>query len=418
MINGGMMVKRLVKNTLYILGGVLGGKIIAALYFFLLALYLPQEVFGLYNLLTGIASFALLFTYWGLDYVIIKDVSRDRTGSAQILFHTLIARMFLSILGSIIFYGLLVYYGTESPIVKIGVIILITKIMEHINSAFFAVIRGHEVMEWEAFTRIVYRIIMLVFTYVAVRMGVTLIGITILYLVAMLSQGGLLVVIYKYVLKGGKILAYTGGLLRTMEKGLPFLFYELIIAAYNVIPILILGYYAMPSIVADFVVGYKIIGFLIIIPMAISSAMFPVVSRLYLDRKADKCLKNAIKYTMPIAIGMAFGIYLLADFGLTFLFSDKYRDASSVLRILAVMFPFSFMNQIMRSYLWGSEMQNYVAISYMLGLFVLIICAMLYIPTNILAAIPLALVSSEVAVFLVMGIVYSQRRRIKLYMKG
>ncbi len=106
--------------------------------------------------------------------------------------------------------------------------------------------------------------------------------------------------------------------------------------------------------------AYKLIDALSFIPMAFSTALFPVLSQLHISAQDSLKLayQKSFKYLLLVGLPIAVATTFVADRIIVGIYSAGFSEATSVLRILIWGIPFSFLNWLLWTMLVATNRQG------------------------------------------------------------
>ena len=167
----------ILKNTTVLMGSNLLSKALGAVIIILLARHLDAAGFGEYSFAFAFVAVFIVISDFGLDALVIRDVSRKRELAGTYLEHIGILRLALSAVMIIVSLaaGFLIGVEQESLVIILfaGIIYAFDK-MSGLNYALF---RAFEKMEYEAISQITWRVIQLSILLAAMQMGFSLLEI-------------------------------------------------------------------------------------------------------------------------------------------------------------------------------------------------------------------------------------------------
>jgi O-antigen/teichoic acid export membrane protein len=137
----------------------------------------------------------------------------------------------------------------------------------------------------------------------------------------------------------------------------------------------------------EFAVGlydaaWKLIRLGAVVANSFTTAVFPYISRLYLDARDTfhQLSQQSIKYILIMVVPAALCISIFAEQLVLFLFDGQYADSASILRVIAWLLIPQFLNPFLSRVLYARGQQRRSLIVSLVGLTVFVAVAFVLIP--------------------------------------
>ncbi|MBM3209528.1 flippase [Candidatus Shapirobacteria bacterium] len=339
---------KIAQNTFFLSTSQLVARVIGFFYFIFLARRLGVENFGIYN-------FTLAFVYnffpiadFGLERLVLKDVSRN-LAKAQFYFARLLPlRLILGILGYLGILGTAVILGQPWQEIQYLAIFGLGLIPYNLINLIIALQNAREKMEYMAVTGVALNALAIAFGSFFVLLNFSLNWILLAYFLAHL------LVLLWFLGRLGKL-----GLEVKFEIDWQFwrqaLSQSWVFAALTIIAV----FYLRTSIIfvglleGDYQVGiygsaFKFIEAGILLPQSLALALFPLSSRLFEKSKERlrKIYLNGLGVLGGLGILGGLGMVGGAKFIIPLVYGEKYLAAVPVFSILGVAMFFFFLNSL------------------------------------------------------------------------
>lgn len=282
----------------------------------------------------------------GLNKSLIKEVAQNkREGDA--IFGDAILLKTLSMIGAIIIGVIWIsFYEVDGFSKKLAIFVLILSFFVGFHELIKSLFSAHERMEFLPLIDGISKVS-------------TLIGVIIIFVV---FEGTIIdLQIYSIFLTVGVIFLSLSLFMNKIHKvrfrinfyllanllkiSVPFMMVGLFAQTFGAIDSLMLASMLGRDAVGLYQIAYKCIVFLQFVPATISAALFPTLSRLYVEdyAKFEYGVKRVFKYLLILSIPLAMSLYLTAPFIVVRIFGQEYVGAGTLLQILAGTVIFTFM---------------------------------------------------------------------------
>ena len=335
---------RVARNSLFVLAARaidIGVRIVSLV---LIARYLSKESFGEFAFVMAIASFLLPLTDFGVQRILIREISADTENASRYVGSALTLRVILSIPLIILIFSITRFFHWDHRTVLAIYIAACSQILVSFGMVFLAVFRAFERMGYDLLLSFIHQLIRLTSIIFVIKYDL---GFLYIFLAIAFAE------LFKTILQAvavslrflrprfAKSLNYCKLLLKESYPLAVFAF--LAVASFRV-DIFVLKHFRGPAEISLFEIPHRIIMLFQILPISIVTALFPVLSRLAKSSRAsleytyEKAFKFLVILSLPVAILMivfAKGIMTIID--------KKYLDAASALQILGGTVCFLFL---------------------------------------------------------------------------
>lgn len=326
------------------------------------------------------------FTDFGLGVLLTREVAREPEAARRLFGVTLTLRLLLVLLAAaplaallIGSYGALAWLGVGEAITPSGQaaiwILLLTLIPSAFSGAVTAIYNANERMEVPA----VVELITAILSFFA-RILVLILGLGILGLAWAAVAVSIVTALIFFVLQVRSFfrptLAWDGmAMLALVPLAFPLMLNNLLSAIFfrfDTIIIRAFGSGMGDTLVAQYLMAYKIIGIALVIPPAVTFAVFPLLARRAVNERAG--LRDAQQRTLQllliVALPLAMGISVLSR-DLVQFFSrnqfEAFQPSIGVLAIMAWFLPLSFANGLLQYVLIAVNRQQMITRAFLIG---------------------------------------------------
>lgn len=378
-----MSIGKVAKNTMYLLSGSIGQKVLAFVYFAIVARRLGVAGTGQYFTALSFTIIFSIFVDLGLANVLIREVAKFPEKAEKLLASVLGIKVTLAV--ATVVATLLTATILQYPPVIMMLIAMASVVMvfDAIHLVFYATMRGFQNLRYEAIGVLSGQIITVVvgLIFLFLRMPVQ-------YLVVALCCGSMWNVVWSGAVLYRKFgvrprFSFDRGLIRFfIGVTIPFALAGIFSRVYSYIDTVMLSKMVGDAAVGIYSVAYKITFAFQFLPMAFAAAMYPAMS----DYAAHNHVKLAElyatvqKYLLLIVLPLSTGIFVLARQIIVLMYGASYLSATSTLQIIIFSLIFAFLYWPSGSLLNASDNQKKNTVVMGVTMLVNIIANLLFIP--------------------------------------
>jgi O-antigen/teichoic acid export membrane protein len=333
-----------------------------------------------------VVQYLATFTDFGLGVLLTREVAREPAAARRMFGVTLTLRLVLVLLAAAPLAALLI--GSYSVLADLGIgeamtpsgqaaiwILLLTLIPGAFSGAVTALYNANERMEVPA----VVELMTAVLSFFA-RILVLILGLGILGLAWAAVAVSIVTALVFFVLQMRSFfrptLAWdTAVMLALVPLAFPLMLNNLLSAIFfrfDTIIIRAFGGGMGDVLVAQYLMAYKILGIALVIPPAVTFAVFPLLARRAVNERAGlaDAQRRTLQLLLVVALPLAMGICVLSR-DLVQLFSRNafaaYQPSIGVLAILAWFLPLSFANGLLQYVLIAVNRQRAITRAFLIG---------------------------------------------------
>ncbi len=342
-------VKRLIKNTSVLFLSQMISYILAFFYTLYSARYLGTSNFGIISFATATSGLFAILTDLGISTLTIREVARDKSRTYKYLGNTGTIKFLLSILTMVL---LILYVNIFSfdEITRVVVYIIGSSvIINSFSGIFTAIFRAYEDMEYQSVSEIISAVLIFTGILYCVFTNKGVIGVAYVYLIS-----NTIVLIYNFVICSKRY-----GLIHFQ---IDFEFWKKVI--YHAFPLAITSIFALISfkmntilltmmttqaITGEYTAAFNLMQALIFIPTVYSSAVMPLFSRLYVDKKdlLNYSYNKSLKYLTVLSIPISMGTMVLSNKIIMFIYGATYVNTIPILELIIWALPAIFLSYIL-----------------------------------------------------------------------
>lgn len=401
--------QRVAKNSLAPMALNLFNRAIDFAFAALMLRILQPENAGNYYFAVVIVGWLEIFTNFGLNTYLTREVSRDRSEANRLLANTSILRLMLGgialpVMIAALLIGNGVFQLTIETVIAIALLAL-AQLPGSLNTGLTAMFYAYERAEYPAALSVVTGLLKVLFGVPALLAGWGIIGLgAVSLLVNTLTFAVLYALMVRLILRPHY--ESNGTLRRSMlRESFPLMLNHLLATLFFKIDVPLLQGLRGPAVVGWYSTAYKWIDALNIIPAYSTMALFPVMSRQAVEDK-DALLRStrfAVKLLVLLALPLAVLTTFIAPTLVLVLGGPEYLPHAGIaLQIMIWSIPFGWINSIVNYILIALGRQSKLTRAFIVGLGFNIIANLILIPRYSYVAAAVVTILSE----LVEGLVF------------
>lgn len=372
-------------------------------------LLLPMEV-GIYNFAIVLFVAFDIFTNFGLDLLLVREVSRQRERAGRYLYNTSFFRLLLSLAGAPLLAGVLLLWSGSGAqtiggegLLAIGLLyigLFPASLSKGMTSLFYA----NEQAEKPAAIATITTINKAVFGVIVLLLGYGIVGLAAISIVN--NALTLLVLLWT----GRRLIGPLGRrvpdfkLIRQMaSESLPLMLNHFLATIFFQVDIVILQALKGAATVAQYSTAYKWLLAINIVPAFFTQALFPVISRQAQDDRAAlrRSFRFGIKLLFALTLPLAVAFTALAEPLTLILAGPRYVPQGVIaLQLMIWSIPIGWMNSLTQYTLIALGLQRIITLAFAFAVCFNIAANLIFIPAYGFQAAAITTIASELALFI------------------
>ena len=344
-----------------------------------------------------------IMTNFGLNALIIREVSRHRDRAGRYLADAILLRLALCLV-SLPIVALLVLFGgawlrLENRAIVAFALLALALIPGNVTTTLSALFYAWERIEVPAGFSVVTALVRVTLGTAALLAGAGIIG---LAAIALLLN---LVLVVVFLVSARRILhlkmtgAVPADLPEMLGESFPLLLNNVLVTVFFKIDVLLLLAYQGSEALGYYAAAYKWVDGTLIVPSTFTFAVYPTLSR-FAEEKGEGlrlAYEIAVRVLLTIGIPIAVAIFFLSGDLILLLGGQAYYPRSAVaLTILIWFLPFSYLNGLTQYALIAVNRQRFITIAFVIATSFNLIANFLLIPRYGINAAAIVTVLSEV----------------------
>lgn len=352
---------RITSNTSYYMIALTTQKILAFVYFIIIARFIGAEDIGSYALAVSFIQILAIFIDIGLSPSITRESSRNPEIIKRHFSHILGFKLIMSIIAIVILVTLANLFGYSELRKELLYLASAVMILDSFTLTFYAMLRGLHHLKNESIGVIIYQVLVFTIALVGLYNG-TDVHILIIALIA----GSIFNFMWSFysLRKYADVrlsISYDWQALKPFFViALPFGITALFIKLYQMGDTVILSLLADELELGWYSVAHKLVFAFEFIPLAIVASVFPALSSYYAtDREKMRIIFEKSSFVlMLIALPLMLGGFVLAQPMILALYGEEFLPSTGSLQLLLMSLLFLFLNYPLSSLLGAIDRQK------------------------------------------------------------
>jgi O-antigen/teichoic acid export membrane protein len=325
-------------------------RALAFLFIVVAARYLGDRDYGYYSLSYFFAGLLTIFTDFGLNTVLIREVSRQPGLLAKFAGHVLSLKILFSLAAFGLSPLLLLILGYSGQLILMILLSQVYLLGNYLLDFFVALTNSREKMEYELLIKGLYKSLVVALPILALWLGYGLWGL----LLTLIGAYGLSCLLSGWIIWKKitplRLQADRVFWKKILRSAWPIGISTLFMTVYTRIDLVMLSLFKVPaSEIGWYSIPVKIVEMVSLIPFLIMTGLFPIISVLSKDdlEGLKKNYQRSLIYLGILAMPLVLTAVLLSDTWLVFLFGPSFVHSIPSLKILMWVVPFTFTNYVL-----------------------------------------------------------------------
>lgn len=393
--------QRIAKNTGIIIVGDVIFKIISLFVTIYLARYLGTVEFGKFNFVFAYLAFFNILTDLGLQTILVREMSRDKSIAPKLIGNAYIIRLILTIFAIVLAMVLITLMPYPRDTTTYIYIAAFTLLFLSFSDFYATIFQANLRMEYNIFAKIVFKILSAFLILLIIFSNGTLMQIIIALVCSEMVKT---LINYFYSRKfvrarldlDFKLWKYL------LKEALPIAFSSVIIIIYFRIDVVMLSMIQGDAPVGIYSAAYKLSEPLSLITSALMISLFPIMSASFKSSKETliKTYRLAFTYFLIIMLPIAIGTTLIADKLILLIYGNSFANSATALQILIWAVVFTSVNSVLLNLLVSMDKQKLNTLSHTLCAIINVILNFILIPVLSYNGAAIATVATNVVLFI------------------
>lgn len=337
--------RAILKQTSYVFLAQALGRVIGLFYTIFLAKNLGVADFGLF--ITALAYFSLISSVadFGFNRFLIREVAKDQYKSSLLLCSISLLRLTVAAILFALLSLILYFFDPDKMRVLLTLLAVLAVLPLALAQTLDAIFIAFRKLQYSAFALVSLNVSTVFLGIVLINLGFGTIG-----AVVALILGQLIYLIILWLLatrqKIKLLFAVQASVLKEVTLGsLPYGLLGMLGLIYFRIDTLLLSYLRGNFETGIYGAAYKFLEAVVFIPTVLSTALFPVLSKLHQQslKQIKSLYFNSMKIMLVLSLGVVLGYLIILPILIRVLLPN-YQSSVEVVKILSLAIPFMFLH--------------------------------------------------------------------------
>lgn len=407
----------ILKNVIWLSGGVTIGKIARSLMIIYAARILGTEGYGVFSYAISFAAVFNIFSDIGLSSLLTRELVK-REEKEEYLATSLILKIVLVGLTTIFIAFVSPFFTNINEAKPLMFMMALLMAFDSMRSFFFSISRAQNRMQSEAFFEIINEFFITSIGFIILFNFPSIRNFTLGYLSA--SGLGLIIVLFSMRRHIAKTFVYFQKdlILTILKSAWPFAVMGIFGVLMTNIDSVIVGLFKTTKDLGLFSAAQKPISLMYLIPGFLYTTLFPFISKFIKDDEENKLsllLRKSMTVSLGLALPMVLGGVILASPIINVVYGYEYIGAVLTFQILLLTLIPIFPGMILSSVLLAEDKQKIFIKSSIVGAMINIILDFILIPKYGIAGSAISTVFAQIAVNLVFFIEIKKNHTINIW---
>ncbi|MFH1612730.1 MAG: flippase [bacterium] len=337
---------RILTNSFWIGSSELISQIFGIIFTILLARYLGPEEYGKYGFVFAYTALFSIIINFGLWSLIPLEISRDKSLAGKYFFHGVFLKLVASCI-CIFIIGISLCFMKKTLDVKLMILLIALNFLPTgISGTLGAIFYGYEKMMYPCLAAMISKILTTCFGIYYLLHGYKSITIVIITIIGSIYNTFFLLFFIKKVIPKLEFKINFSFCWQIIKKSFPFLSAGILATYYFKIDMTMLSLMKGNIAVGQYNAAYKIIEGFLFFPSVLMVALFPSMSRLFVQNKKlfQQGFETSFKFLFLLSLIITGAGIVLADKIIILLYKTKYIPSIPAFKILIFTIPFIFIN--------------------------------------------------------------------------
>jgi O-antigen/teichoic acid export membrane protein len=394
---------RFLKNIGFNIIADFSTKLANAVLILMLSNFLGISAMGTYSIAHNFFSLGLIFSYWGLGNLLIREVSKDKDTVNQYLSNFVVIRIVFAIITILIINVVAQNLNYSEQTLQTIQIISLGILASTILNLLFAFFIAFEELKYLSIISLIISLLRLLISFMVLNLGGSIITVAILYTVLeylSIVLGIVSFLRFSHKFKFNFDIQFS---LKQLGRAFPLFLVSLLVIMDSRMEILIISAFLNEIEVGFFTAMNTIIGGISLFAEGLRNAIFPIFGRYQKESPKDLHRLNLVlgKYIALITFPITISCFFFSETIVSLLFGEQYDISVLLLRIVIWTFIGYSYTVVAIRLLMVHDQENHVVLALFISGALTIILNILLVPsTGVIGVAVVRLFTTYVLTFL------------------
>ncbi len=357
------------KNTIWLFLGDIAGRLLKLTLIIFATRILGANGWGTFSYTLAFVSVFYVFSDIGINTFITRELSRESFNKYQYLSASLLIKVILLLFSFVVSLFLIPHFATIHVGIHIIIALALLNFSDSIREFAFSVNRALQKMEREAFIKILMNFIICVLGIALLLFHATPLSLAIAYATGSIVASIIAIVILTPEIKNIQWHFPFRTIKTILDFAWPFIATTLFMTVIVNIDTIMLGQLKSAAEVGLYAAAERIVQFLAIIPVFISLATFPLMTKAEGDAAASgRMFEKIMAIILVLGIPVVVGGFLFSGTIMSVVFGPSYVAGTLVMAILMFSLLADFPNILIGNVVFAKDLQKKFIFATALGM--------------------------------------------------
>lgn len=347
------------------------------------ARYLGAGGFGILSLALSIGAIFGVFVDMGLSTLIVRELARDKALSGKYIINSFLMKILLAIVTFVLVFLTVQIIGYDPIESLIIYLITISVIISSFYGLLNAIFQAEEKMEYLSLANIINSVVLLAGTILGIYLGLSIVYFAWVYILTSIAVLIYCLIVFMKKFSGVDLDIDLSFWKPTIKEAWSFGIIFLSGMLYTYVDSIMLSILKGSEAVGWYSAAYRLMYIALLLPNAINTAVYPVMSRLFNDSSSESLkilYERYFKYMLIAGIPLGLGTSILAKQVILLLYGIGYEESVAALQILVWTVVFTFAGASFTQLLQSINKQIIITKISLFCLFINVVLNLILIP--------------------------------------
>lgn len=338
-------VQRIAKNTGILLSSQIIACILGFFYSIYMARYLGPVGFGVLSFATALTLIFGVLGDFGLSTLLTRELSKDNSLEKKYIGNFIPIKIILSILSYSILVLFVNLFGYSEQILNVVYIMGLYMVATGFSQLLYGLFQSYEKMEYQSMNLLINNSLIFLGTLYGISHGLDVSWFAFIYFIAGLAVLTVCILIFLWKHNSLNIKFQFGFWKNSLILSIPLSIFLIFSIMASRVDTVLLELLKGSIAVGWYNAAYRMLDFLMFVPIVYTGAIFPVLSNFHVSSKENlKVMYNkSFKYLIIFSLPATAAITILAPQIILLLYQNSYYESIISLQILIWSIPFMFL---------------------------------------------------------------------------
>lgn len=337
-------VRKIARNTLFLIASQIISYIIAFFYMIYIARYLGANGFGTLSFAIAFTGIFSILADLGLNTLTVREIARNKSLTGKYFSNVVLMKIILAVLTFGLIAIVINLLGYPNEVIYVVYFVALYSILTTFYGIFNSIFQAYEELEYQSVGQVFNNSLLFVGVLIGIYYGFNVLGFAFIFFISSIISLIYIFLIYIWKFPHYKMYINWNFWKSTIKEALPFGLTGISGMLYTYIDSVMLSLFQGNEVVGWYNAAYRLILALLYIPNTINTTLFPSMSQFHISSQDSLNLITEKYFKLMVITGIPLGaaVTILADDIIIFIFGYEYLQSIIALQILIWTTVFTF----------------------------------------------------------------------------